>query len=595
MKKIILIFYFFLFFFFNLVFINSGISLLQPEDLTVFTDTQSVTFICNVSSPPDISNVTLYVNDSVIDYNISGINNVNYTFTQSFLEGFWNWSCSHTESGVGETLTTKRSFLIDTIGPYSSENSTNSTSAGKAIMHRLYFQDNTGLGGYIFSFDNGNGSFVNDSWVPFSGISNWSNITKAVNTTIGTTIRWKVYANDSYNKLNVSEIYSYVLIDSDFPSISLLSPEDEEFLNYTSINFTCSTSENTSLSNVSLYGNWTGSWGLNETKSITGTSNSTLFSSKVVVANKSYLWACYACDSLGNCGFSSENRTFITDTVSPVVNLVSPYDDLETTTTSQRFRFIATDNLELKNCSLYINEDLMETEISVANNTNTYFDSVTLSSSSSGRNYDWYVRCYDSAENYYDSSEWRLTIISEDDEESSSGGVSTSFWTITYSPSSSEFSGTNGYLCELAKQSRVKVVVSGSNHYVGIVALASTTAVINISSTPQQAIFSKGDEKKFDVNGNGYYDIWIKLNSITSSKANVSIKTIHEQIPSGTSNSFLLSNSTEEEEEETNPEEKKQPSTKGDKIWTIFLVIIIVCLVVFFLYLNKRRKELGYL
>ncbi len=595
MKKIILTFSFFLIIFFNLILVHSGISLLQPEELTAYIDTQSVTFICNVSSPPDISNVTLYVNDTVVGYNVSGINNVNYTFTQSFSEGVWNWSCSHTELGVGETFTAKRLFLIDTIGPYSSGNSTNSTSAGKAIKHNLYFQDSTGLSGYIFSFDNGNGSFANDSWVSFSGVSNWSNITKVVNSTIGTTIRWRIYANDSYNKLNVSEIYSYVLIDSDFPSISLVSPDDEDFLNYTSINFTCSTSDGTSLSNVSLYGNWTGSWTLNETKSITGTSNSTLFSSKVVVANKSYLWACYACDSLGNCGFSSENRTFIVDTVSPVVNLVSPDDDLETTTTSQRFRFIATDNLELKNCSLYINDDLMETETSVDNNTNTYFDSITLSSSSSGRNYDWYVRCYDSAENYHDSSEWRLTIISEDDEESSSGGVSTSFWINTYSPSSSEFSGTNGYICELAKQARVKVVVSGSNHYVGIVALASTTAVINISSTPQQAIFSKGDEKKFDVNGNGYYDLLIKLNSVTSSKANVSIKTIHEQIPSGTVNSFLLSNNTEEEEEEAGSEEMKQPFTKGDKIWTIFLVIIIVCLVIFFLHINKRRKELGYL
>lgn len=94
--------------------------------------------------------------------------------------------------------------------PTYSENSTNSTYAGQFIEHGLKWQDDTALSGYIFSFDNGTGSFVNDSFIEFTGTINWSNVTKGVNTGVGETIRWQVYANDSDNNMNSSDIYSYV-------------------------------------------------------------------------------------------------------------------------------------------------------------------------------------------------------------------------------------------------------------------------------------------------------------------------------------------------------------------------------------------------
>ena len=49
----------------------------------------------------------------------------------------------------------------------------------------------------------------NTTWVSFSGTI-WSNVTKTVNSTIGATISWCVYANDTSNNWNVSDIYSYV-------------------------------------------------------------------------------------------------------------------------------------------------------------------------------------------------------------------------------------------------------------------------------------------------------------------------------------------------------------------------------------------------
>jgi len=99
-------------------------------------------------------------------------------------------------------------FAQDTTSPTYSLNSTNSTLAGTPVEHRLRWQDSVGLSGYIFSFDNCTGTLVNDTWTVFSSNPDWSNVTKVINSTVGCTIRWYVYANDTSNNWNSSLIYS---------------------------------------------------------------------------------------------------------------------------------------------------------------------------------------------------------------------------------------------------------------------------------------------------------------------------------------------------------------------------------------------------
>ncbi len=96
------------------------------------------------------------------------------------------------------------------VAPKWATNSTNSTSKGTYVQHSVNWTDDTALAGYIFSFDNGNGTLVNDSWVSMTGTQNWSNVTKSVNTTVGATIQWKIYANDSSNAWNSTDTFSYV-------------------------------------------------------------------------------------------------------------------------------------------------------------------------------------------------------------------------------------------------------------------------------------------------------------------------------------------------------------------------------------------------
>ena len=166
------------------------------------------------------TNSSMLWNDTV-----SGSLEVSYTLTGLLASTYYN--VKNTTSS-GSTTTTKQTdsngdisqFEITLNGntqmeikpspPSFSDNSTNSTFAGSQISHHLKITAGFGLSGYIFSFDNGTGTLSNDSWVPLTGIINWSNVTKSVNDTVGTTIQWKVYANDTEANWADSDTYSYI-------------------------------------------------------------------------------------------------------------------------------------------------------------------------------------------------------------------------------------------------------------------------------------------------------------------------------------------------------------------------------------------------
>jgi len=107
----------------------------------------------------------------------------------------------------------------DDESPTYSLNSTNSTLAGTTVEFRLKWTDNVNLSSYIFSLDNCTGNLQNITESAFPGApvnESWSNEPYVVNETVGCTMRWKVYANDTTDNWNVSEIYSFVT--SEYPT-----------------------------------------------------------------------------------------------------------------------------------------------------------------------------------------------------------------------------------------------------------------------------------------------------------------------------------------------------------------------------------------
>lgn len=104
-------------------------------------------------------------------------------------------------------------------------------------------------------------------------------------------------------------------------TVSLVTPTDGTITNNPIINFNATSSVvGSTLTNMSLYTNSTGTWKLNKTAITTGLSNSTNFT--LSLADGFTLWGFQACASDGTCGFSS-NRTVKVDTVSPFIASVA--------------------------------------------------------------------------------------------------------------------------------------------------------------------------------------------------------------------------------------------------------------------------------
>jgi len=165
-----------------------------------------------------------------------------------------------------------------------------------------------------------------------------------------------------------------------------------------------------------------------------------------------------------------------------------------------------------------------------------------------------------------------------------SGTTTTSFWTKgTRTVTAEEFQ--NSYTEALSVRRRLKVKVETLNHYVGVTELTATTATINVSSDPQEATLIVGDERMFEVSGDDYYDILVKLNSIESSKANITVQSIHE----------LVTEDTTEGEEgledagDTAAEEDKAAAAKIENLWWyIGGVVVIILVIIGIIYAKKK-------
>jgi hypothetical protein len=143
---------------------------------------------------------------SMIHIHDSGQYNA-YNFTDTFNLGLGNYFIRASTSDQNHSFSQKNYTLIvvDEIPPKYSDNSTNSTAAGREIKFSVKWSDNAGLSYAIFGLDNCTGQFKNITNMSLSGITAWSNFTVTVNSTVGCLIKWNVYANDTNNKWNVSE------------------------------------------------------------------------------------------------------------------------------------------------------------------------------------------------------------------------------------------------------------------------------------------------------------------------------------------------------------------------------------------------------
>jgi hypothetical protein len=129
-----------------------------------------------------------------------------------------------------------------------------------------------------------------------------------------------MWANDSVG--NVASASVYYNIDTTLPSIDLITPENDSFLNYSDVNFSFVAVDAIGIDTCQLWGNWSGGWHLNQT--FTSVLNETLQSTVNVIPDGEYIWSVWCNDSYGNPNWHPDNHTFIVDTIVPSVSIISP-------------------------------------------------------------------------------------------------------------------------------------------------------------------------------------------------------------------------------------------------------------------------------
>ena len=180
------------------------------------TTNPSVIFNVTVSdnTNKNLTNATLYIDNALNETNTSGQNVTSkiYIFTKILSEGSHNWSILVFDTDNLSKQSETRFLTVDKTSPKYYSNSTSNTVAGYPIIFSINVTDNIALhpdGQYIFSTNNsfGNVTFVNDSSVNLTAISQWANVTKTANSTVGRIVGYRWYFKDNVGNLNSTPVY----------------------------------------------------------------------------------------------------------------------------------------------------------------------------------------------------------------------------------------------------------------------------------------------------------------------------------------------------------------------------------------------------
>ncbi|MBS3066030.1 hypothetical protein J4229_03225 [Candidatus Pacearchaeota archaeon] len=219
---------------------------------------------------------------------------------------------------------------------------------------------------------------------------------------------------------------------------------------------------------------------------------------------------------------------------------------------------------------------------------------ITDSSLNCGTSYTYIVSCTDELGNPATTSATSYSTSScAGNEETSSGGGGggggTTSWSNTFVGNEVELSDKGNVYQDLGKSERIKLMVDTEIHYVGVKSITVSTATVEVSSTPQTATLSIGNTRKFDLDADKRYDVLVTLNSITSGKANLLIKSIDEIV---TEESELEQGSAGEAAGETAIQEGPLPEQgKANLTWLwVLIIVVVVVAIAWIIYANKKRR-----
>ncbi|MBN2330327.1 MAG: right-handed parallel beta-helix repeat-containing protein [Candidatus Aenigmarchaeota archaeon] len=174
------------------------------------------------------------------------------------------------------------------------------------------------------------------------------------------------------------------------PNVTLDLPYNGSTVGTEAVTFNCTAMDNRALLNVTLWGNLSGEWAANETKSISGKVNTTTFSK--TLNEGTYEWNCFACDTYHNCNWSANNFTFYLNTTLTTIVLVYPTNRTAISSASAiDFKFNVTGLAQISNCTLLLDGSKYQSNQSSISKSLTNKINATLPKGI----YSWAMNCSD--------------------------------------------------------------------------------------------------------------------------------------------------------------------------------------------------------
>jgi len=148
----------------------------------------------DLTTPPQAQGYNFYVH-----YDSNGVTSYYESVGSYSVENPWTVS-PESEAKKYSIYCTYTAEAEDTTPPTYSNVGTNTTLAGQPCMFHCKWTDDTGLSGFIFSW-NASGAWENDTWTSLSGAEAWANVTKTLPSShVVVGYRW--YCNDTSNNWN---------------------------------------------------------------------------------------------------------------------------------------------------------------------------------------------------------------------------------------------------------------------------------------------------------------------------------------------------------------------------------------------------------
>jgi hypothetical protein len=395
--------------------------------------------------------------------------------------------------------------------------------------------------------------------------------------------------------LTLSFLYAAHLITTSTNTTSFNANEDVSFF----YNLTVNNTDLTSLTNItevnitipSSFSFLANSNGTNRgAHNFTNTSTILSWANDGLVLNKThqYFWFNATASTPGNYNLtivtsnaSSTHETnlsvTINDTTAPVISLIAPAINFSGITTANNFTFNSTDDSTISNCTLIHNDTIIHslTNVNNAGGTNGMHNSSFAVAS-----YNWSINCTDSAGNVGNSSTRTFTVEATPDTSADTSPSSSSSGDPTFRPTTQQLN--NAYTKKLTEDWKIEFKIENTKHTFKLKDIKDNQIDIEITSELQEATLSIGQIQKFELSGDDYYDLSVKLNSIgdpgTYQKAEFTIQTINESMTSdetpATDSTNVVSNDSSTTTDDV--QDKLKSGSKKVWIWAIIVIVILV-------------------